>query len=207
MIYIIDAENRELFDADLSAMHRHRKTTFVDRLGWQIPVVADQERDAYDREDTLYLIARARTGGPLLASARLLPTAAPHLMSDLFAHTCRDRPPSGDLIWEASRFCTAPHLHRRERLDLLWQIFCGIMETALLHDVEQIIFTANTALLPLAMRAGWRARTLGPCFVDGRDTMTAVGVDVELSGLRAMRRRFCIQSPITRFVSPFRLAA
>ena len=42
---------------------------------------------------------------------------------------------------------------------------------------------------------------------DGRDTITAVAVDIRRSGLRALRRRFHIASPITRFVSPVRLAA
>ncbi len=207
MIYIIDAENRALFDADLSVMHRHRKITFVDRLGWALPVLADEERDAYDRDDTRYLIAREHSRGPLLASARLLPTTAPHLMGDLFAHTCRGGAPAGATVWEASRFCTAPQLPRRERLKLLWQIFCGILETALLYDIEQIIFTANRALLPLALTAGWRARALGPSFADGNDTLTAVGVEVDLPGLRTLRRRFAIASPITCFVGDVRLAA
>lgn len=207
MIYIIDAENRALFDADLSIMHRHRKTTFVYGLRWPLPIIAGEERDAYDRDDTRYLIARERGTRPLRASARLLPTTAPHLMGDLFAHTCPGGPPAGDTVWEASRFCTAPQLARRQRLNLLWQVFCGILETALLHDIEQVTFTADRALLPLALGAGWRARTLGPSFADGSAALTAVGVEVDLPGLRTLRQRFAIAGPITRLVSPARLAA
>ena len=81
------------------------------------------------------------------------------------------------------------------------------METALLYDIERITFTANTALLPLALECGWQARRLGPTLTDGRDTITAVAVDIHRSGLRALRRRFHIASPITRFVSTVRLAA
>ncbi len=207
MIHIVNAENRDLFDADLSTMYRHRKATFVDRLGWRVPVVADQEIDAYDGLDTTYLIARTSERSPVLASARLLPTTRPHLMGDLFAHTCSGGAPRGHHIWEASRFCAAPTLTRRERLPLLWQVFCGILETGLLYDIEQVIFTANAALLPLALGCGWHASRLGPTFADGTDTLTAIRVDIDLNGLRTLRRRFSVASPITRLVSPFRLAA
>ena len=82
--------------------------------------VVDDLRDAYDRDDTRYLIARERGTRPLRASARLLPTTAPHLMGDLFAHTCPGGPPAGDTVWEASRFCTAfPAGMRIERVGLV----------------------------------------------------------------------------------------
>lgn len=203
MIFIVTAENRACFEQDLLQMHRHRKAVFVDRIGWNVPVVDDLEIDAYDRSDTTYLIARTEHGSPILASARLLPTLNAHLMSDVFAHACDGSPPHGPAIWEASRFCAAPTLHsRRHRLQLLWEIFCGVMETSLLFGIERIIFSANAALLPLALQCGWRASALGPTLPDGRDQVTAVGVEVEPSGLRAIRRRFGIAGPITRFITP-----
>lgn len=203
MIFIVNADNRSRFEAELSQMHRHRKAVFVDQIGWPISVAGDREIDAYDRADTVYLIAQATCKGPVLASARLLPTTRPHLMSDVFAHACSDGPPRGPAIWEASRFCAAPSLiNRRERLHLLWEIFCGVTETALLFGIDRIVFTANAALLPLALRCGWRARRLGPTLSDGADQVTAVGVDVEPAGLRAIRRRFDIPGPVTRFVAP-----
>ncbi len=207
MIYIVTAENRDLFQADLSAMHRHRKHTFVDTLGWHLPTRADQEIDTYDGPHTIYLIARPHPTAAVAASARLLPTTGSHLMGDLFPHICTDGAPRGDALWEASRFCPAPPTPRRERLALLWQIFCGIMETALLYDIERVIFTANHALRPLALECGWRARALGPTVADGSDSITAIAVDIDRAGLRTLRQRFRIASPITRFVSPVRLAA
>lgn len=206
MIYIVNAENRALFDAELSAMHRARKHIFVDRLGWQLSVRNGEEIDEYDTDCTTYLLTQSPQVTPI-ASARLLPTTGPHLMSNQFAHTCEGGAPRGDHIWEASRFCPSPALSRRERIAALWPIFCGILETALLYDIAQIIFTANTALLPLALKCGWHARVLGPTFADGADTATAVCVEVDRAGLRTLRRRFLVPSPITRFVSPARRAA
>lgn len=200
MIFIVNPANRHLFASELDQMHRHRKCVFVDQLHWSVPVVAGREIDAYDRNSTIYLLARDHCCMPLLASARLLPTTAPHLMSDLFTHACGGTTPVGPQIWEASRFCAAPELSSRRRLSQLWQIFCGVMETALLHGVEQIIFTANASLLPLALNCGWHARPLGATFADGDDEITAISVDINLPGLRALRQRFGIAGPVTRLI-------
>ena len=210
MIYIINAENRSLFEADLAQMHRQRKAVFVDGLGWNVPVVGDMEIDDYDREDTTYLIAKAQPGGgPVLASVRLLPTTAPHLMTDLFLEACQGVAPRGPAIWEASRFYVNREVtSRRARLALLWEMVCGVMETTLVFGVEQITFVANAALLPLALNCGWLATPLGPTLPDGDDEITAVAVSITPDGLRNVRRRFGINGPVTRFAVPVsRIAA
>jgi N-acyl-L-homoserine lactone synthetase len=209
MIFIVNAENRAFFEKDLAQMHRHRKAVFVDRLGWNVPVIDGKEIDAYDRPETVYLIARSEHDSQVLASARLLPTLAPHLMGEVFAHTCTSARPSGANIWEASRFCSSPLTPgRRERLRLLWNMLCAIMETSLLFGIEQIIFTANSMLLPLALECGWQAATLGPTLPDGDDEFTAVHVRITVEGLASLRQRFGIAGPVTRFVTPrLRIAA
>ncbi len=200
MVLIANAENRCLFGPDLEEMHRQRKVVFVDRAGWQLPVLADRETDAYDRTDTLYLLAKDAPGGGLLASVRLLTTTAPHLMSDLFAAACRGAVPRGPAIWEISRFCTAPTIQSRTlRLKLLWEMVCAVMETALVYGIDQVVFIANRALLPLAIGCGWDARVLGATLRDGRDEITAVIAAITPEGLRRVRERHCVPAPVIRF--------
>lgn len=202
MIFVVNAENRARFAADLMDMHRQRKVVFVDRARWTVPVVGDSEVDAYDREETLYLLAKAEPEGQLLASARLLPTTGPHLMSDLFTAACRDTPPRGPTVWEVSRFCTTPDLNGRGiRLGLLWEVICGVMEAALLYGIDQVIFAANRALLPLALNCGWDARTLGPACPDEGDEVTAVAAQITQGGLSAVRRRHGVSAPVTRLLT------
>jgi len=206
MILVIDGGNRRYFAGDLTAMYCHRKAVFVDRAGWNLPVVADQEIDRFDRlEDTLYLLAKDEPYGPVLASARLLTTTGPHLMRDLYPASYPAVLPSGPTVWEVSRYCTAPGLGgRRRRLGLLWETICGIMETALEHGVEQLIFAANRALLPLALECGWDARTVGPTISDGGDEVTAVVAEITSEGLRRVRNRHAIPAPIIqRQTDPF----
>lgn len=204
MIFIINAENRALFEPDIAEMHRQRKAVFVDEAGWNVPVIGDMEIDSYDRDDTTYLIAKPDPdSGEVLASARLLPTVQPHLMSDLFLDACGGIAPSGPAIWEVSRFCVSRELtNRRRRLALVWETVCAVMETALLFGVEQVTFVASSALLPLALNCGWHAATLGPTLKDGDDEMTAVAATITPAGLRNVRRRLGLSGPVTRFPIP-----
>lgn len=204
MIFIINAENRVLFEADLIEMHRQRKAVFVDGAGWNVPVTGDLEIDSYDREDTTYLIAKPDPhSNEVLASARLLPTVKPHLMSDLFLDACGGTAPTGPAVWEVSRFCVSRALTSpRQRMVLLWQTVCAVMETALLFGVEQVTFVASSALLPLALNCGWHAATLGPTLQDGDDEITAVAASITPAGLRNVRKRLGISGPVTRFPVP-----
>lgn len=199
MIFIANAENRCVFGRDLEEMHRHRKIVFVDRAGWQVPVLADREIDAYDRSDTVYLLAKDAPEGGLLASVRLLATTAPHLMSDLFAAACRGGVPRGPRIWEVSRFCTAPVIaDRAQRLKLLWEMSCAVMETALVYGIDHVVFVANRALLPLALGCGWDARALGATLRDSGDAVTAVIAAITPAGLRRVRERYRVPAPVIR---------
>lgn len=203
MIFIVNAGNRAMFERDLLQMHRQRKAVFVEGLGWNVPVVNDLEIDRYDREDTTYLVAKEDLGGPVLASVRLLPTIGPHLMIDLFPEACSGETPRGPAIWEVSRFCATPTVRsRRWRMQLLWEMVCGVMETALLFDLDEVTFAANRALLPLMLNCGWHAVPLGPTLPDGNDKVTAVRASITTEGLRNVRRRFGINGPVTRFLTP-----
>lgn len=202
MIFLVNAENRVQFAADLRIMHCQRKIVFVDRAKWMVPVLGDSEVDCYDRDETMYLLAKTQPDGQVLASVRLLLTTGPHLMSDLFAGACRDEPPRGPTVWEVSRFCTAPDLHGcGTRLALLWEVICGVMEAAFLYGIDQVIFAANRALLPLAFNCGWDARTLGPSLRDGTDEVTAVAARITPAGLNAVRRRHGVPAPVTRLLT------
>lgn len=204
MILIINAENRSLFASELIEMHRQRKAVFVDGYGWKVPVSGDMEVDGYDDESTTYLIAKSDSNGAeVFASARLLPTIRPHLMADLFLAACGGTAPSGPSIWEVSRFCVNPRIRsRRKRVELLWEMACAVMETALLYGVEKVTFVANGALLPLALDCGWSAVRLGPTLPDGDDEMTAVAASITPEGLRAGRSRLGAHGPVTRFPLP-----
>lgn len=200
MIVVVNAENRSLFEVDLVRMYRQRKAVFVDQAGWKIPVIGDMEMDAYDRDDTIYLLAKDRADGQLLASTRLITTTGPHLMCELFNVVDREKMPRGATVWEVSRFCTAPEVQGRDqRHALLWEIICGVLETGLLYGVDEVVFAASRALLPLALHCGWEVRTLGRGLSVPHDEVTAVAAAITAAGLRQVRQLHGVSVPAIRF--------
>lgn len=76
------------------------------------------------------------------------------------------------------------------------------MELGLAQGIDQVIFAANRALLPLALECGWEARPLGPPLGDGNDEVTAVAAAITPQGLRKVRDRHGIPDPVIRRVGP-----
>lgn len=84
------------------AQYRHR--VFIERLGWDLQTLPGIELDDFDRQDTVYVIARG-DHGRLVGCARLLPTTRPYLLSHVFPELLDGRPaPCSEQIWELSRF-------------------------------------------------------------------------------------------------------
>lgn len=183
-------------------MHRQRKSVFIDDLKWRLEETAGIEIDAYDSPEAVYLIEADGARAPVTGSARLLPTDRPHLLGDVFPHLCAQAPPRGANIWEATRFCPAPDTPKgAPRHHLLARMIAAIMEAALLFGIERVTFVANAGLAPLALKAGWNARVLGPSQQRGRDRLTAMVADISVEGLRQVRFRGAITAPLTRFAA------
>ncbi|MFZ2028855.1 MAG: acyl-homoserine-lactone synthase [Vitreimonas sp.] len=202
MIQIITADNRHLFHHQLMEMHRQRKQVFIDQLRWPLEDIAGVEIDCFDCPEATYLVDINGATGEVAGSTRLLPTNRPHLLGDVFPYLCDDAPPSGDHIWEATRFCPAPDIPKGEpRRAFLARMIAAIIETALLFGIERVTFVAGAALAPSATRAGWNVTPLGSARRVGRDRLRAFAADIDCAGLRAVRAQNQIAAPATRFMS------
>lgn len=201
MIYIVSAENRRRFHHLLTEMHRQRKAVFIDKLKWRLEHHAGLEIDAYDNAEAIYLIEAETQTSEVSASARLLPTTRPHLLSELFADLCTVPPPSGPGVWEATRFCPHPNTpNGGPRRAMLGRMISGIMETALLFGIDRITYVADAALAPMAKAAGWEAHALGPPRGRGRSKIQAFSAEIDSAGLRRVRLTHAIEAPLIRFV-------
>ncbi len=199
MIQIITRDNRRLFYHALMEMHRQRKQVFIDRMQWRLSESMGLEIDEFDSEEATYLVD-VDAHGAVLQSARLLPTLAPHLMSEVFAQLCAEGPPRSAHVWEASRFCPAPSTPKgAPRRELLARMIAGILETSILFGIEKVSFVAGAALAPLAAQAGWSVRALGAKQRVGRERLIAMLADVTSEGLAAVRQRARLTGPVTRF--------
>src|SRR3546814_8713291 len=103
-------------------MFAARKQVFIDLLKWDLPALDGRfEIDQFDTPDARYLILLDPDDLRHRASARLLPTSAPHLLGEYYAHLCTERAPSGAGAWERSEEHTS---ELQSLMRLSYAVFC-----------------------------------------------------------------------------------
>ena len=194
MLQVVTRANRADFAEALAQMHRDRKRVFVDRLHWDVPVLEGEfEIDQFDGDGAVYLLALDAAGNHA-GSLRLLPTAGPHLLSEVFPHLCERGVPRGRDIWEITRLCTAPDLAdpRPVRRDLM----LGVIEFALLNKIRRYTCMTHVPYLSAVLAAGWDCEPLGLPQQDGGVAVGAIAIDMSPGTLDLMRARTGVQSSV-----------
>lgn len=145
----------------LRSMFKDRKSVFVDLLGWDVPVLSGEfEMDEFDNEHAIYLIIADELGNHL-ASARLLPTIRSHLLSGLFSSLCAAPPPTGDNVFEITRFCLSRRQSAAARQLTRNQLISALAWYALETGIRTYIGVAEIAWLQQILAFGWDCRPLG----------------------------------------------
>lgn len=121
-----------------SEMYRLRKRVFVDQLKW-VDISGDEEFDRYDRSDTVYCLAFRE--GRLVGHQRLLPTTKPYMLGVDFCDLMWPVP-SGDDIWEVSRYAVDMDRHS-DRLSVMAEMFCALAEFSVTHGVREIVLVQD----------------------------------------------------------------
>jgi N-acyl-L-homoserine lactone synthetase len=105
MIIHVETHERHIRSGAVEEYFRLRKKVFHDRLGWEVPVHGDQERDPLDDLPCTYALSLDSTG-VVNAGIRLIPTTQTTLLDLAFDGLVPDavsfRSPT---IWELSRYC------------------------------------------------------------------------------------------------------
>jgi acyl homoserine lactone synthase len=180
-----------------AALAHYRHQVFVERLGWHLPCTGEHyERDQYDREDTVYVVARDESGA-VCGCARLLPTTRPYLLKDLFGFLLAvdmSAPEAPD-VWELSRFAADLRVSALADESDVWSVrpmLASVVECAANLGARQLIGVTFLSMERLFRRIGVHAHRAGPaqridgrlvvaCWIDiDRDTLTALGLDPAL---------------------------
>jgi acyl homoserine lactone synthase len=197
MIQILIGRSSELpagLDATL-AQYRHK--VFVERLGWQLPETGDlrQERDQFDRSDTIYVVARDPEGH-ICGCARLLPTTGPYLLGEVFPHLLAGQWVDGAPdVWELSRFAAlsgdqgseaSPEGRTNARM-----LFAAAVGCAAKHGIRRLISVTYISMERWLRRMGVHVHRAGPsAIIDGEpvcacwieidnDTFQALGIETD----------------------------
>lgn len=191
MIHAISEVNRHLYEDVIEQHFRIRHEIFVEERKWEALRKPDgREIDAYDDEDSIYLLALESRR--VLGGYRLYPTTKPSMMSEIFPHLASVRGcPADPLIWEWSRFFVV-----RDRRDgaLNLQLMAAAQEFCLDQGIERLCLVMETWWLPRFHDMGFVVTPLGlPALVEGAWTM-AITIDVSQEALDALQDRIGMTS-------------
>jgi N-acyl-L-homoserine lactone synthetase len=163
---------------------RYRYRVFVERLGWNVPTEDGMEFDEFDREDTVYVVARDRWGR-INGCSRLLPTSKPYLLAEVFPQLMNGQAlPRRHDTWEISRF-TAHSLD----MDAVVQRNCFLSPAAFKllrysiadaaeRGAKNLIFVASVGVEALLERANFNIRRAGPSMTVEGHRVFACWIDI-----------------------------
>lgn len=161
----------------LRAMFAARKAVFIDLLGWDLPVLADQyEMDQFDDEHARYLILTDE--GVHLASARLLPTTRAGILSGLYPMLCAGPTPCAPDTFEITRFCLDRSLNARERRDVRNALVHALAVYALDAGISRYCAVAGLGWFRQIERFGWDCRALGSSIRSGKEELVGLEIDI-----------------------------
>jgi acyl-homoserine lactone synthase len=211
MMEVLTGIDRARYPHLFSRMHSQRHEIYVERRGWKgLHSENGEERDQFDRADTIYLLAIDEEDD-ILAGLRLLPTAGSHLLGDVFPHLVMSGDvPRGDDILELTRFYVAPFGANRQVRDWLVGVLCtGMIEYCLDHGVTQITSVIDTFLLKLMLSMEWKVRPLGLPQRYAEGTAVAVVAEITDAALESTRRTKRVEGPVLRpaLIAPSRIPA
>jgi acyl-homoserine lactone synthase len=174
-IHIVTAANRHLYETTLDDYHRIRHDVFVKERGWKaVERIDGRDIDAYDRDDTVYLIAI--DGERVVGGQRLTPTTVPHMLSEIFPDLAAVKGvPAGPSIWEASRYFVVRE-RRSGRTDAM--MLAAVQEFGLDEGITHYSAVIETWWLPRLHEAGFVVRPLGlPTLIENQ---WAIAAEVEV---------------------------
>lgn len=214
MYLLIQAHEYHKHNKLLAQSFRLRKRVFADRLGWDVCVSGDCERDRYDDLHPAYLLWCDEDRSQLYGSVRLMPTTGPTLLYDVFRETFPD---ACDLIapgiWEGTRMCIDEDAIGRDFPDMRPdRAFCllllALCEAALANGIHTMISNYEPHMRRVYQKAGAELDELGRSAGYGRFPVCCGAFEVSHRVLRAMRNKLHVSGPLYRRPAfPSRVAA
>ena len=166
MLEVVTPDLSPLYRQELRDMFRLRARVFGDRLGWQVEVRDGEERDEFDDQEPVYLLA-LDDERRVIGASRLLPTSRPHMLGEVFSVLLEDRSPLCDprvLEWSKLAIdCSAGKSGGLASVRRLTRaFFCGVAEYSLLNGFHDVVTVYDARILRLLPRIGcaavWQSR-------------------------------------------------
>jgi N-acyl-L-homoserine lactone synthetase len=196
MITVIDSTNHHLHADTLRDFAALRYEIFINRLAWPLDCEPGFETDQFDGPDAVYLIIQ-NPRGEVVAGSRMLNTAKPSLLRDVFSHLVDGETPVHPDIWDVTRFAVD---HRRDRLEgcgnVCAELLTGMIEWGVSVDSQRFVSVSDVRVEPILRRAGWRFLRIGKVLEMDGTGVTALSHQVNEEVLAECRRRASISTKL-----------
>jgi acyl homoserine lactone synthase len=170
MIRFLYADQLTQFPYLSETMFNDRAEQFKGRLDWKVTVDdRGRELDQYDALNPLYVISEDRQGRHA-GSLRFLPTIGRTMVNEHFTHLTDGVKIVSPLIWESTRFCTAPGAPA----GISSQLLLASCEMGLQFGLEQAVGVFDPRMPRIYGRIGWSPDVIGTGG-EGRDQIS-VGI-------------------------------
>jgi acyl homoserine lactone synthase len=192
MIKLISGAERNAYPSEIEQMFKLRKKVFHDRLGWDVHIEEECERENFDELNPLYVLCMDDAGKSVVASLRLLPTTGPNMLCDIFPELLSPglvvRSPT---IWESSRFCV-DHEQKGTRSNnqiaiAAAELMCAVGEIGLGSGLTHIVTVTDVLLERIFKHMGCPGERLGDIRRIGKSNAVALFWEVSDPLLNQMK--------------------
>lgn len=185
-MYLVHGTAGHLPKEFFSELSKYRYSVFVEQLGWDLNVNDGLEVDQFDREDTVYVVARDDQGD-ISGCARLLPTTRPYLLGQVFPELLNGLPaPCTPEVWELSRFAavdlndTKPGSAGGQfSSPVAVELLKASIACAAAHGAKRLITVSPVGVERLLRRAGFNAHRAGPPMIVGGYPLFACWIEID----------------------------
>jgi len=165
---IVSGNQADLSPSLYADLGCYRHEVFVELLQWDLNTPEGIEQDQFDRQDTVYVVAR-NDEGRINGCARLLPTTKPYLLGEVFPELLNGlTPPSSSDVWELSRFAAVdvsdmPASPRGQMSSpIAVALLRDAIQVAARLGAKRLITVSPIGVERLLRAAGFRAHRAGP---------------------------------------------
>jgi acyl-homoserine lactone synthase len=172
MIEIVTTDNAKQHQQLLDRQFRLRHDVFVKERGWtDFDIDGTHERDQYDNEHAVYMIASDETG-TVAGSFRLHPTVLPHMLSEHFPHLVEGAIIERRDVLELTRFGMRK-CERRSRH--YFELLTAIQEYGMMEGLSGFTSVINPLRIPILQGFGFEIEPLGlPTMMNGEATIAVL---------------------------------
>ncbi|MEW5288540.1 acyl-homoserine-lactone synthase [Erwinia papayae] len=169
MLELFDVSYDELKSTRSEELYRLRKTTFSDRLGWEVLCTQGMESDEFDGEGTHYILGLY--GDRLVCSVRFTGLERPNMITHTF-NACFNTVKLPDTGIESSRFFVDKARARAllgERFPVGQVLFLAMVNWAQRNGHDHIHTIVSRPMLTIVNRSGWQSTVLKEAFLSERE--------------------------------------